>query len=327
MLPCSARSAIHVTDESVPLSSPLVSTCEHLLQPNGSILGCEVAKAILPKFPSLVSAIPTQRLKNPTSSNAPAALKSVDRRYPLSAQRIHDFILHEVGPFLQHMETGRGRRVALVLPNGPELAVAILAVSNWASCVPLNANGAQDELESDLKACAAQLVIGMEDADGNANMSIANIAYKVGIPFCGLIPSPVEAGTFQLIPPDVKQLPGHHQHEFTPTISEKVLNDPKFQPNTHQDEVLVLFTSGTTGQKKIVPHLLGDVLVATACISVSWKLTPLDVNCNLMPLFHVGGIIRQIFSPILSGGCVICCPSFDPSLFWSLLVQQKAFTW
>lgn len=45
-----------------------------------------------------------------------------------------------------------------------------------------------------------------------------------------------------------------------------------------------------------------------------------------MPLFHIGGIIRQVFSPILSGGEVICCPSFDPSLFWQILGQQ-GFTW
>lgn len=50
---------------------------------------------------------------------------------------------------------------------------------------------------------------------------------------------------------------------------------------------------------------------------------PSDTNCNLMPLFHVGGIIRQVYSPILSGGCVICCPSFDPMLFWQLLTQSS----
>ena len=100
----------------------------------------------------------------------------------------------------------------------------------------------------------------------------------------------------------------------------------RFWPNNHDDEVLVLFTSGTTGNKKIVSHKLGEMLVATATISLSWDLTSADVNCNLMPLFHVGGIVRQVFSPILSGGCVICCPSFDPSIFWSLL-KNKAFNW
>jgi acyl-CoA synthetase (AMP-forming)/AMP-acid ligase II/acyl carrier protein len=98
------------------------------------------------------------------------------------------------------------------------------------------------------------------------------------------------------------------------------------EPNNANDEVLVLFTSGTTGSKKLVPHVMGDMLTAAATIALSWDLTPSDVNCNLMPLFHVGGIVRQVFSPIFSGGCVICCPSFDPTIFWALLARG-AFTW
>lgn len=331
MLTCNARSAIHETDDNVPLSSPLVSCCEHLLQPNGSILGTDVAHAILPKFPNLASAIPLEPLRPSTTSptSSKAALCSVDRRTPISSRRIHDFIMNEVGPFLHQMKAGKSCRVALVLPNGPELAVAILAISNWASCVPLNACGAHDELEYDLKACAAQLVIGIADdtstqQHNSSHDAIAEIASKLGIPFCGLIPSATESGIFQLIPPSTTNLPIRSLDRM---ISKEIRENFTTEPNGHQDEVLVLFTSGTTGQKKLVPHRLGDILIATACISVSWKLSPVDVNCNLMPLFHVGGIIRQVFSPILSGGCVICCPSFDPSLFWSLLVQQHAFTW
>jgi len=43
-------------------------------------------------------------------------------------------------------------------------------------------------------------------------------------------------------------------------------------------------------------------------------------------MFTVGGIVRQVFSPLISGGCVICCPSFDPSIFWALMAKD-AFTW
>ena len=68
------------------------------------------------------------------------------------------------------------------------------------------------------------------------------------------------------------------------------------------------------------------MLTAAATIALSWDLAPSDVNCNLMPLFHVGGIVRQVFAPVFSGGCVVCCPSFDPSVFWSLL-EDGAFNW
>eukprot|EP00956_Cyclotella_meneghiniana_P032073 scaffold86406_cov44-Cyclotella_meneghiniana.AAC.6 len=46
-----------------------------------------------------------------------------------------------------------------------------------------------------------------------------------------------------------------------------------------------------------------------------------------MPLFHVGGIIRNILSPILSGGSVIACSSFDPVLFWDLMYNGQRVSW
>jgi hypothetical protein len=49
-------------------------------------------------------------------------------------------------------------------------------------------------------------------------------------------------------------------------------------PNAANSEVLVLFT------------LLVDMLTAATAIALSWVLSPDDVNINLMPLFHVGGI-------------------------------------
>lgn len=281
----------------------------------------------------------------------------MDGRQPISHLEIRDFLL-EVGQLLHRHSVGRGHRIAVVLPNGPELALAILAISCWSSCVPLNACGATAELEADLQLAGVHLVISLHP-NHSSDMSIHQLAEKVGIPCWGLIPDGKRAGIFTLVPhathavqPILHRAGGNDHTGANSAIATSEAdrsagdvvssNDLKFWdpqhprthhlaeslllPNQHMDEVLVLFTSGTTGSKKLVPHLLADVLVATACISVSWNLTEQDTNCNLMPLFHVGGIIRQVFSPILSGGAVICCPSFDPALFWQLM-NQKAFTW
>ena len=45
-----------------------------------------------------------------------------------------------------------------------------------------------------------------------------------------------------------------------------------------------------------------------------------------MPLFHVGGIVRNLLAPVLSGGSTIMCLGFDPNAFWSLAVHLKP-TW
>lgn len=39
-----------------------------------------------------------------------------------------------------------------------------------------------------------------------------------------------------------------------------------------------------------------------------------------------GGLLRNIFAPILAGGSAVCCAAFDPSLFWSV-VQRIGPTW
>jgi acyl-CoA synthetase (AMP-forming)/AMP-acid ligase II len=349
-------------------AAPIVEISRHLLQPNGTISGEAVERGILPLFPTFASAIPIQKapfssykgleyISAPTCANGEkAAIAGTDTREPISHVMIYSFVTKEFGPKLHGLGFGRGDRIALVLPNGPELALAILCIVHWASCVPLNACSSHTELSRDLKACGAALVIGLTGLGvGDVYCQhVEEIAHKLAIPFVGLEPSTRQCGVFTLQVPSNTVFSRKHKHlpmqkglplpkcRSNPSYPSKsdacigaLLDDQLCKqqsdvnltsPNRHSDEVLVLFTSGTTGSKKMVSHLLGDMLVATAAISLSWNLTSDDVNCNLMPLFHVGGIVRQVFCPILSGGCVICCPSFDPIQFWSLL-EQKKFNW
>ena len=46
--------------------------------------------------------------------------------------------VERVGASFAAMGLGRGQRIALTLPNGPEVAVAILSAMSWSSCAPLN---------------------------------------------------------------------------------------------------------------------------------------------------------------------------------------------
>jgi acyl-CoA synthetase (AMP-forming)/AMP-acid ligase II/acetyltransferase-like isoleucine patch superfamily enzyme len=292
--------------------APLLDCARHLWQPNGSILGAAVADVLLPRFRNLLEALPAH-------STQPA-LCGVDGRRSLSHAQIAAF-LHTTGAGLHAARLGRGHRCAVVLPNGPELALAILAFGAWATCVPLNACGAPAELQADCVAAAVDVIVGLPDDAG-----VVALAARLGLPFWALAPDAVQAGRFTLLTTPMPAPRRWTTHPPPATFGDR------YTPNGHTDEVLILFTSGTTGSKKLVPHLCADLLVATACIGISWKLTSADTNCNLMPLFHVGGIIRQVLTPIYSGGAVICCPSFDPLLFWQLLATappaaNQAFTW
>src|ERR1700727_3356007 len=67
---------------------------------------------------------------------------------------------------LNDLGVGRGDRVAIVLPNGPEMATAFLSVASAAASAPLNPTYRADEFEfymSDLGAKA--LVVEAASAD------------------------------------------------------------------------------------------------------------------------------------------------------------------
>ena len=76
--------------------------------------------------------------------DAPAIL--APGRAPLSYGRLYQHI-DQMGRTLRAMGIGRRDRVAVVLPNGPELAVAILTVEACAVCAPLNPAYGAEELD------------------------------------------------------------------------------------------------------------------------------------------------------------------------------------
>jgi acetyltransferase-like isoleucine patch superfamily enzyme len=92
------------------------------------------------------------------------------------------------------------------------------------------------------------------------------------------------------------------------------------------DTALVLGTSGTTGSKKLVPFTLRTLLVGAGCIIEGWELSYRDCGLNMMPLHHVGGLLRNLLAPLLSGGRMYCCPVFDPTAWWDH-VETRGITW
>lgn len=261
--------------KSQKLYSPLIEASRHLQKANGSISGDEVARAILPLFPTFLSALPLQHNAIQTNnrhddlnfytvsqpnegiSAVRAAVASIDGRQPISHQMIYSFV-EDFGPKLHEWGYGRSDRIALVLPNGPELALAILCTVHWASCVPLNVFGAHTELVSDLKACGADLVIGPYSPGNSSYQHVQDIARELDLPFVGLVQSKSNCGIFTL------QVPPGNELLFQKHSKPRRHLKNSHSPNGHDDEVMVLFTSGTTGSKKLVSHLLGEMLVATA---------------------------------------------------------------
>jgi acyl-CoA synthetase (AMP-forming)/AMP-acid ligase II len=88
----------------------------------------------------------------------------------------------------------------------------------------------------------------------------------------------------------------------------------------------VLHTSGTTSRPKIVPLTHANLSASARNVAASLELTSDDICLNVMPLFHIHGLVAGLLASLHSGGGVVCAPGFvAPSFFdW---VREFRPTW
>ena len=201
---------------------------------------------------------------------------------------------------------GRGDRVAIVLPNGPEMAAAFIAIAAGTTSAPLNPTYKADEFEFYLKDLNAKLLVVAEGVDSPA---IA-VAEKLGVAIARLKPLPEDgAGAFRLAFPQGGTKPPAKSGAAEP-----------------DDIALVLHTSGTTSRPKIVPLKQSNVCASARNIRESLAFSAEDRGLNIMPLFHIHGLIAGILAPLSAGGQVSCTPGYSISKFFGWLSEVEP-TW
>jgi acyl-CoA synthetase (AMP-forming)/AMP-acid ligase II len=209
---------------------------------------------------------------------------------------------------LNGLGIGRGDRVAIVLPNGPEMAAIFVAAACGATTAPLNPAYKLEEFDfylSDLNARALVIQRGMESPARQA-------AAQRGIPVLELVPDEGgPAGAFML-------------------VSDTGLAGGAALPGAAQagDIALVLHTSGTTSRPKIVPLQQVNVTASAYHIADSLALAADDVCLNIMPLFHIHGLIAATLASLSAGAAVCCTPGFNAFKFfgWFDAVRPSWYT-
>jgi amino acid adenylation domain-containing protein len=186
----------------------------------------------------------------------------------------------------------RTDRVAVVLPNGPEMAVAFLGTACAAVCAPLNPGYRRSEFSFYFEDLRPKLLIVQEGVDSPARA----VATELGV---------------RVLELSADMLTGTSQPIDFP------------QPS---DIALVLHTSGTTSRPKIVPLSHANLCASAINIGRTLGLTAQDRCLNVMPLFHIHGLIAALLSSLAAGGSVVCTPGFLAPEFFPWL-DDFAPTW
>lgn len=196
---------------------------------------------------------------------------------------------------LHSLGIGRNDRVALALPPGPELTVALLGVASTAACIPINP--ADEHLDTHLSHMHVKAVIL---PFGEKNRAHADV-HRHGISVLELTPVPdSEAGFFALT--------GHTR--FAPAAQEL----------PHDDDVALILPPADTGpyaRPLYVTH--ANLSLAAWQAAARLKLDISDRCLSLVPPFQSHGLVAGLLASLIVGAHVVCPPDFQVDTFFQWL--------
>lgn len=196
----------------------------------------------------------------------------------------------DVAAALRGLGLGPADRVALVMPNGPEMAVALLGTMEAAVAVPLHPDLTAGEFRARLEQVEARLLLVPPDSASPALEAARRLGLRAVEPAAGPR-APVA-------------------------------------PRAPGETVLIVFTSGTTARPKAVPLTRANLEASSSAFRAALGLGPADRCLNLVPLYHVQGVVGALLPSLEAGGGVYCTPGFDAGRFpgWLRDLKPSWFT-
>lgn len=205
---------------------------------------------------------------------------------------------------LRSIGVGRTHRVAVVLPDGPEAAVAMITVAANAVCVPLNSGFTYDEYQRYF----GELHLAGLLTRGDLDSASRRVALALGIPIIDISRRPnAGAGAFWI----VGQTP------------QRVVDD-EFASSA--DDAFILLTSGSTSRPKAVPLTHASVCLSAHNVCANLALGSRDRLLGVLPLYHGHGLISGLVAALTAGSSVVCTPGFDATAFFGWLTEFRP-TW
>jgi acyl-CoA synthetase (AMP-forming)/AMP-acid ligase II/acyl carrier protein len=202
---------------------------------------------------------------------------------------------------LRSIGVGRTDRVAVVMPNGPEAAVAMVAVAAGAVCVPLSPDLTDDEY----RRYFGELRLTGLLTGADLNSASRRAADLLGIPVIDVTTRPdEEAGAF--------------------SVAGRALQravDDAFSSGA--DDAFMLLTSGSTSRPKTVPLTHASACLSAFNVGTALALGSRDRLLSVLPLFHGHGLISGLLAALTAGSSVVCTPGFDATRFFGWLKEFR----
>jgi acyl-CoA synthetase (AMP-forming)/AMP-acid ligase II/thioesterase domain-containing protein len=203
---------------------------------------------------------------------------------PLSYRELQ-YLIDEIRTALRLRGLGRNARIAVAIPNGPQAALAIVAVTCSAVSIPLDPRETVAELESPFSVLRPDALLLLRGTDSG----LRQLAIRRGMAIIEAIASKDETLCFSIDSPETRIASAP---------------DDFCEPNS-DDVALISQTSGTTSARKLIPRKHRNLLAAAAMFQTWFKLTPQDRSLCLSPVAQGQGLVATVLMTFLSGGTVV----------------------
>jgi long-chain acyl-CoA synthetase len=194
----------------------------------------------------------------------------------------------------------QGAKVAFLMPNGLQTCRLLIGLMYGGFCAtPLNLLAHQSQLEYVLEHSDAEIVFVAPGLADRLQAALANVSRAIEVVLCD-----VDA------------------EEFLPASA----TPAELTPVGEEDDVLMVYTSGTTGRPKGVVLTNKAVISGGQFVSAAHELGPQDRAMACLPLYHINAQIVTAIAPLVHGGSLVLPHRFGVSGFWDLVARNRC-TW
>ena len=207
----------------------------------------------------------------------------------------------DIGRFLHKLGLRKGDKVALMLHNSFQTAQLLIGVMYAGYMVaPLNLLAQPSQLAYVLDHSDTEVVFTTTEFTERLDAARAQVKRKISV---------------VTINPDATEI-----------FHSQKLPDVALPDIDEEDDALLMYTSGTTGNPKgcVLSHR--SVAAGGEFTSAAHQLTATDRVLCAMPLYHINGQIVTTVAPLVHGGSVVMPHRFSASNYWEHVVTHQC-TW
>lgn len=110
------------------------------------------------------------------------------------------------------------------------------------------------------------------------------------------------------------------------TLLKTAPNDGGFGTGAPDEDFLVVFSSGSTGQPKGIVHSVASMTASAASFAEQAGMGADSVVYHHFPMFYMAGIFNMFFAPAVVGGAIVLGPRFSKLQmlrFWELPLKHE----